>query len=57
MTSDDQPTGRADDGYKWIALTNTTVGILHPPPGEDGLVSFEDATEVVMAFLAASQLL
>jgi MFS family permease len=28
MTSDDAPAGRADVGYKWIALTNTTVGIL-----------------------------
>jgi hypothetical protein len=28
MTSDDQPAGRAADGYRWIVLTNTTVGIL-----------------------------
>jgi hypothetical protein len=28
MTSGDQPAGRAADDYKWIALTNTTVGIL-----------------------------
>src|SRR5260370_9178467 len=28
MTSDHQQVSRAADGYRWIVLTNTTVGIL-----------------------------
>jgi hypothetical protein len=28
MTTDEQRAGQAADRYKWVALTNTTVGVL-----------------------------